>query len=63
MIRVLAFVDILARVLRAMLGVPDYGKYVERCRQRHPATQPMTRDQFTIDFLERKFSRPGSRCC
>jgi uncharacterized short protein YbdD (DUF466 family) len=52
-----------ARTLRAILGVPDYDRYIEHCRSRHPDAQPMTRDQFAKDLLERKYSRPGSRCC
>jgi uncharacterized short protein YbdD (DUF466 family) len=52
-----------ARVLRAMIGVPDYERYVEHCRAHHPGSAPMTRDQFAADLIERKYSRPGSRCC
>lgn len=52
-----------ARVLRAMIGVPDYERYVEHCRLSHPGSHPMTRDQFATDLLERKYLRPGSRCC
>jgi uncharacterized short protein YbdD (DUF466 family) len=52
-----------ARILRAVLGVPDYERYVEHCRTHHPDTSPMTRDQFATDLLERKYSRPGTRCC
>jgi uncharacterized short protein YbdD (DUF466 family) len=53
----------IARSLRAILGVPDYERYIEHCRARHPGSAPMTRDQFATDLLERKYSRPGSRCC
>lgn len=52
-----------ARILRAMIGVPDYERYVEHCDARHPGSRPMTRDQFAADLLERKYSRPGTRCC
>ncbi|HLE56455.1 MAG TPA: YbdD/YjiX family protein [Rhodothermia bacterium] len=63
MIRFLALVDNLGRVLRAMLGVPDYERYVEHCRSHHPGTRPLTLEEFSSDLLERKYSRPGSRCC
>ncbi|HYN79892.1 MAG: YbdD/YjiX family protein [Gemmatimonadota bacterium] len=63
MTRVLAVVDNLGRALRAMLGVPDYERYVEHCRSEHPGMRPMTRDEFSSDLLDRKYSRPGSRCC
>lgn len=52
-----------ARTLRAILGVPDYDRYLEHCHAHHPDALPMTRDQFAIDLLERKYSRPGTRCC
>jgi uncharacterized short protein YbdD (DUF466 family) len=53
----------IARSLRAMLGVPDYERYVEHCRAHHPGSAPMTRDEFAIDLLEQKYIRPGGRCC
>jgi uncharacterized short protein YbdD (DUF466 family) len=52
-----------ATVLRAILGVPDYERYVEHCRVHHGGAQTMTRDDFVRDVLERKYSRPGTRCC
>jgi len=52
-----------AQTLRAIIGVPDYDRYVEHCRAHHPDASPMTRDQFAKDLLERKYSRPGTRCC
>jgi len=61
-----AFRDLLAhaaRVLRAIIGVPDYERYVEHCRLHHADALPMTRDEFARDVLERKYSRPGTRCC
>ena len=55
--------DRIGRVLRAVLGVPDYSKYVEHCRLHHPGEPPLTRDVFMADRLDRKYSQPGSRCC
>ena len=63
MTRVLTLVDSIGRVLRAMLGVPDYDRYVEHCREHHPDARPLTRDEFSSDLLERKYGQPGSRCC
>lgn len=51
------------RVLRAILGVPDYERYVEHCRVHHPGTAPLTPEEFSLELLERRYSRPGSRCC
>ncbi|HYN80557.1 MAG TPA: YbdD/YjiX family protein [Gemmatimonadaceae bacterium] len=61
--RLTALVSGIARTLRAMLGVPDYERYMSHCQSHHPDTKPMTKDQFAADLLERKYSRPGTRCC
>lgn len=63
MSRVFAFIGIFARTIRAIIGVPDYERYVEHCHTNHPDAPPMTRDQFAIDLLELRYSRPGTRCC
>lgn len=63
MTQIVAFVSRIARTMRAVLGVPDYERYLLHCQVMHPDTRPMTRDQFATDLLERKYSRPGARCC
>jgi uncharacterized short protein YbdD (DUF466 family) len=63
MSQLVVFVASAARAVRAMLGVPDYERYVEHCRSHHPDSLLMTRDQYATDLLERKYSRPGTRCC
>jgi uncharacterized short protein YbdD (DUF466 family) len=63
MSRVIVFAAGIARSVRAIIGVPDYERYVEHCRSAHPGVRPMTRDQFANDLLERKYSQPGTRCC
>jgi uncharacterized short protein YbdD (DUF466 family) len=55
--------DEIGRVLRAVLGVPDYAKYVEHCRLHHPGEPLLTHDEFLVDRLDCKYSQPGSRCC
>ena len=51
-----------ARVLRRVLGAPDYERYVEHMRAAHPSCAPMTRDEFVQVRLEDRYSRPGARC-
>ena len=63
MSEIIAIVEKAAQTLRGIIGVPDYDRYVEHYRVHHPDAQPMTRDQFATDLLERKYSRPGTRCC
>jgi uncharacterized short protein YbdD (DUF466 family) len=53
----------LARVLRRIIGAPDYERYVLHVRAAHPGEEPMTEAQFSKMQLEGKYSRPGSRCC
>ena len=50
-------------VLRRIIGVPDYDRYVAHVRECHVGTVPMTREEFEKSRLEDKYSRPGQRCC
>lgn len=52
-----------AAIVRRVVGVPDYERYVTHVRERHPDTVPMSRDEFERTRLEAKYSRPGQRCC
>lgn len=52
-----------AAVLRRVVGVPDYERYVAHVRECHPGTEPMTHRQFEESRLHDKYSRPGQRCC
>jgi uncharacterized short protein YbdD (DUF466 family) len=54
--------ELLAK-LRTIIGVPDYERYIDHCRTHHPDAAPMTRDEFVIDRLNSKYSKPGTRCC
>jgi uncharacterized short protein YbdD (DUF466 family) len=52
-----------AAVVRRVIGVPDYERYLAHVRQCHPDQQPLTRQQFEESRLHDKYSRPGQRCC
>ena len=52
-----------ARLLRAIVGAPDYERYVAHVRAHHPACTPMTRDEFARERLAARYDRPGARCC
>ena len=52
-----------AAVLRRIIGVPDYERYVAHVQQCHPGTPPMSRAEFEESRLYDKYSRPGQRCC
>ena len=51
------------RVVRAIIGAPDYERYVAHMRQHHPECQIATRDEFIRQRMESRYSRPGARCC
>lgn len=55
--------EIIARALRAMIGAPDYDRYVTHVRSAHPGREPMTCEDFTLDRLNHRYSKPGARCC
>lgn len=52
-----------AAVVRRVIGVPDYDRYVAHVHHAHPGTAPMTREEFERSRLENRYSTPGQRCC
>jgi uncharacterized short protein YbdD (DUF466 family) len=52
-----------AKVVRTIIGAPDYERYVEHVRACHPDRQPMSRDEFAQSRLEARYNQPGNRCC
>jgi uncharacterized short protein YbdD (DUF466 family) len=53
----------IARSMRAMIGAPDYERYIQHIRDAHPDVEPMSRERFMRERLESRYSRPGARCC
>jgi uncharacterized short protein YbdD (DUF466 family) len=52
-----------ADVVRRVIGVPDYDRYLAHMRQRHPECPPLSRERFLAERLQARYERPGSRCC
>jgi uncharacterized short protein YbdD (DUF466 family) len=52
-----------ATVLRTVIGVPDYERYLTHVRASHPDVTPLSRDQFLAQCAADRYDRPGSRCC
>ena len=52
-----------AAILRRVIGVPDYERYVTHMRATHPGCVIMTAEEFARESMERRYSTPGSRCC
>lgn len=53
----------LARILRTILGAPDYDRYLRHMAARHPGCRVLSRDEFVASRLDARYARPGSRCC
>ena len=51
------------RVIRSIIGAPDYEGYVAHMESHHPGCALISRDEFMRQRLESRYSRPGSRCC
>jgi len=52
-----------ADVVRRVIGVPDYERYLAHVQACHPGAMPMSRDEFARERLASRYERPGSRCC
>ncbi|HEX3865786.1 MAG TPA: YbdD/YjiX family protein [Gemmatimonadaceae bacterium] len=52
-----------ACVVRRVIGVPDYDRYVAHMRAHHPAELVVTEQEFIQQRQADRYSRPGSRCC
>ena len=53
----------LARVVRAVVGAPDYERYLLHMREHHPEQEPLSLDAFARQKLNERYNTPGSRCC
>lgn len=52
-----------AAVLRAIVGVPDYERYVAHMRARHPGAALLSPREFFAVRQRERFETPGGRCC
>ncbi len=53
----------LARGMRAILGAPDYERYVAHMKQNHPSCDIASMEQFVKERNENRYNKPGTRCC
>jgi uncharacterized short protein YbdD (DUF466 family) len=52
-----------ARIVRTIIGAPDYERYLAHHSDRHPGSTPLTRDEFVRARIDDRYNRPGARCC
>jgi uncharacterized short protein YbdD (DUF466 family) len=59
--------SVLARTMRGacrqMFGIPDYERYVGHMASHHPCDPLLSRREFFIRSIDRKYCRNGPRCC
>ncbi len=53
-----------ARVVRQLVGAPDYDRYLEHHAACHPGVAPLTPREHYLEFVTRRFGSAGpTRCC
>ena len=53
----------LCSACRQVFGMPDYERYLAHSAQRHPGAPVLTRSDFFVQAIERKYGKGGARCC
>lgn len=53
----------IARLIRRVIGAPDYAGYLAHMRQHHPDVTPLDPREFERQRLAARYERPGARCC
>jgi uncharacterized short protein YbdD (DUF466 family) len=48
---------------RLLIGVPDYGTYVEHMRRHHPERPVMSYADFFNERMQARYRSGGGRCC
>lgn len=54
---------LLVQTARLVIGLPDYDRYLDHVRRRHPERTPMTREEFFAERMHARYGRGASRCC
>jgi uncharacterized short protein YbdD (DUF466 family) len=50
-------------VVRTIIGVPDYARYLAHQRSHHPDASPLSREEFARERERARYEGTGSRCC
>jgi uncharacterized short protein YbdD (DUF466 family) len=51
------------RMIRRVMGMPDYAGYLEHVRRCHPDQPPSTEREFYDSFLRARYGDGPTRCC
>ena len=52
-----------ASFVRAVVGAPDYERYLAHMRSAHPGDRVMTETEFNHNRMNDRYNKPGSKCC
>jgi uncharacterized short protein YbdD (DUF466 family) len=58
-----ARVEEVLRVVRRIIGAPDYEGYLAHATAAHPGQKPLSREEFIQRRLEDRYCKPGGKCC
>lgn len=50
-------------IVRAIIGAPDYARYLSHQRARHPEATPLSREEFARERERARYEGTGARCC
>jgi len=53
----------LIATIRAIVGAPDYRRYLAHMARAHPGVAPLSRRAFVRERQAARYDRPGTRCC
>ena len=48
---------------RQIFGIPDYERYLAHMAAQHPGEPLLSRREFFIRSIDRKYGKSGPRCC
>ncbi len=51
------------RAVRAVIGAPDYARYLAHQRAKHPDATPLSHEEFARERERARYEGTGSRCC
>ena len=58
-----ALIGRISRTVRAIIGAPDYARYLAHVRAKHPDTNPLSREEFARERERARYEGTGTRCC
>ncbi len=65
--RLRRFFQCVSQTAHRMVGIPDYGRYLDRHRQVHPDVPPLTYEAFIREVQRRRYTpekgKITSGCC